>query len=161
VKAFWTGLAILGAVLLATALGQLAPSLGRVVDPFLLVVVYGGLRGGETQGMLTGLAAGWIQDIQFAGSVLGISPLSKLVVGFAVGLAGTRFMLVGLGARTLVLLAASVADALLFQWLASAFDVRMLELSPIGLLWRATVSAGLGVGVFELLDRRVPREGPA
>jgi rod shape-determining protein MreD len=161
VKALLTGVAILMALVVATALGQLLPGLGRVVDPFLLVVVYCALRGGETQGMVTGLAAGWVQDAQFAGPVLGLSPLTKIVVGFTVGLAGTRFLLAGLGARTLVLLAAAAADTLLFQWLAAVFDVRVLELGPLGLLWRATVNAGLGVALYELVDRRLPREGHA
>lgn len=160
-KVFLTGLAILIALVAATAFGQLLPGLGRVVDPFLLVVVYCGLRGGETHGMLAGLSAGWVQDAHFAGPVLGLSPLTKVVVGFTVGLAGTRFLLVGLGARTIVLLAAAAADALLFQWLAAVFDVRVIELGPLGLVWRATVNAGLGVGLFELLDRRLPREGEA
>jgi rod shape-determining protein MreD len=161
VKAFLIALAILMALVVATALGQLVPGLGRIVDPFLLVVVYCALRGGETQGMLAGLAAGWVQDAQFAGPVLGISPLTKIVIGFTVGLAGRHFLLAGLGARTLVLLAASAADTLLFQWLAAVFDVRLIEVGPLGLLWRATVNAGLGVALFELIDRRLPREGHA
>jgi rod shape-determining protein MreD len=158
---FRTALALLAAVVVASAFGQLTPGLGRVVDPFLIVVVYCGLRGGETHGMLTGMVAGWIQDVQFAGSVLGISALTKLLVGFTVGWAGTRFFLVGLGARTIVLLAAAAADALLFEWLAAVFDIRAIGMSPVGLLWRATVNAGLGVALIELADRRVPREGHA
>jgi rod shape-determining protein MreD len=161
VKAFLTALAIVMALVVATALGQLLPALGRVVDPFLLVVVYCALRGGETEGMLTGLAAGWVQDAQFAGPVLGLSPLTKILIGFTVGLAGKHFLLAGLGARTLVLLAASAADTFLFQWLAAVFDVRVIDLGPLGLLWRATVNAGLGVALFEIVDRRLPREGHA
>ena len=101
------------------------------------------------------------QDVQFAGSVTGISALTKLLVGFTVGWASARFFLAGLGARTLVLLAAAAGDALLFEWLAAVFDVKAVGLSPMGLLWRATVNAGLGVALFELADRRLPREGPA
>ena len=160
-KPFLTALAILLALVVSSAFGQLLPGLGRIVDPFLLVVVYCGLRGGETHGMLAGLFAGWVQDAHFAGPVLGISPLSKVIVGFAVGLSSTRFLLVGPGARTIVLLAAAAADTLLFQWLADVFEVRVIELGPLKLLWRATVNAGLGVGLFELLDRRLPREGEA
>jgi len=161
VKVFLTAVAIVMALVVATALGQLLPALGRVVDPFLLVVVYCALRGGETEGMLAGLAAGWVQDAQFAGPVLGISPLTKILIGFTVGLAGKHFLLAGLGARTLVLLAASAADTFLFQWLAAVFDVRVIDLGPLGLLWRATVNAGLGVALFEIVDRRLHREGHA
>jgi rod shape-determining protein MreD len=160
-KGLVTALGIVLALIVNTAFAQLLPGLGRILDPFLLVVVYCALRGGETHGMLAGLFAGWVQDAHFAGPVLGLSPLSKVLVGFVVGLAGARFLLVGLGARTIVLLAAAGADALLFQWLAAVFDVRVLELGPLGLLWRATVNAALGVALFELLDRRLPRESEA
>jgi rod shape-determining protein MreD len=161
VKGLVTALGIVLALVVNTAFAQLLPGLGRILDPFLLVVVYCGLRGGETHGMLAGLFAGWVQDAHFAGPVLGLSPLSKVLVGFVVGLAGARFLLVGLGARTIVLLAAAAADAVLFQWLAAVFDVRVLELGPLGLLWRATVNAALGVALFELLDRRLHRESEA
>ena len=57
----------------------------RVFDPFLLVVVYCGLTGGEVHGMLAGAAAGWVQDVHFGGRILGLSGLSKLLVGFGVG----------------------------------------------------------------------------
>ena len=157
-KTFWTALALLAAVVLQAGLIQLVPGQARVFDPFLLLVVYCALRGGETHGMLTGAAAGWMQDVLFGGPVLGLSALSKIVAGFAVGVAGARFLLVGPGARTLVLLAATLGDAFLFQWLATVFDIRTLELSPLGLLWRATVNASLGVVLFELVDRRVRRE---
>ncbi len=45
-RALWTGLAIVGAVLVQTALGYLFPGPGRFLDPFLLVVVYCALAGG-------------------------------------------------------------------------------------------------------------------
>ena len=57
-RAFWTAFAIAGAVLVETALGYLVASPGRYLDPFLLVVVYCALVGGETHGMLAGAAAG-------------------------------------------------------------------------------------------------------
>jgi rod shape-determining protein MreD len=157
-KVFFTGLALLAAVVLQAALIQLVPGQARVFDPFLLVVVYRALTRGETHGMLAGAVSGWVQDVLFGGPVLGISALTKIVIGFAAGLAGARFLLAGPGARTLVLLAATFGDALLFQWLASVFDVRTLELSPLGLLWRASVNASLGVVLFELIDRRIRRE---
>jgi rod shape-determining protein MreD len=158
VRAFWTGLAILVALLVASSLSRLLPAVAPVLDPFLLVVVYGALSRGETHGMLTGVAAGWVQDVNFGGTVIGIAPLSKLVVGYGVGLAASRFLLAGAGPRTLTLLVAVVADALLFSWVASVFDVRTAVLSPVALASRATVNAAIGVVVFELVDRRLRRE---
>jgi len=160
-KAFWTALAIVGALLLQSALTQLLPGLARVFDPFLLVLVYCALTGGEAHGMLAGMAAGWVQDIHFGGVVLGFSALTKILLGFGVGLAGARFLLVGPGARALVLLLSTIADAILYQWLASVFDVRTSDLTPLSLATRATVNAAVGAALFELLDRRLPREGRA
>jgi rod shape-determining protein MreD len=155
-RAFWTALAIVVALLLETLLSRLLPGESRVFDPFLIVVVYCALVGGETQGMLAGLVAGWVQDVHFAGPVLGLSALTKLLVGFSVGVAAGHFLLVGPGARVLVLMLATFGDELVFRWLASVFDLPTGEIS-IALLSRATVNAALGTALFELIDRRWPR----
>jgi len=158
VKVVWTAVALASALVVQSALGRVAPAQARLFDPFLLVLVYCALTRGETFGMLAGGVAGWIQDIQFGGMVLGLSGLTKVLLGFAVGLAGSRFLLTSTGARTLVLLATTVADGLLLESLAAVFDVRALGLSPGGLLARASVNAVLGVSVYAVLDRRLPRE---
>ena len=156
-RAFWTALAITGAVLVETTLGYIVSSPGRYLDPFLLVVVYCALVGGETHGMLAGVAAGWVQDALFGGRVLGLSALSKLLVGFSVGAGAGRFLISGAAARTLVVLLATVADAVLVQWLASVFSVKVDLLSPLGLLSRATLNALVGGLLFALVDRRLRR----
>jgi len=154
-RAFWTGLAIVGAVLVETALGYLVPAPGRYLDPFLLVAVYCALAGNEVHGMLAGAAAGWVQDVLFGGRVLGLSALSKLLVGYAVGLGAGRFMIASTAARSLVVLLATVADALLVQWLASVFSVEAAGLSPVALASRATLNALAGGLLFALVDRRL------
>lgn len=156
-RTFLTGVAILLAFLLETSLSRVLPSEARILDPFLLVIVYCALVGGETHGMLAGAFAGWVQDVNFGGTVVGFAPLSKIVVGFCVGLASARFMLAGPGPRTLTLLAAALCDALLFAWLCAVFDVKTAALSPIALASRATVNAAIGVVLFEVLDRRFRR----
>jgi len=159
-RAFWTALAIAGAVLVETALGYLVASPGRYLDPFLLVVVYCALVGGETHGMLAGMAAGWAQDALFGGPVLGLSALSKLLVGFSVGAGTGRFLISGAGARGLVVLLATVADAVLVQWLASAFSLNADFLPPLGLAARASLNALVGGLLFAQVDRRRRRFSP-
>jgi rod shape-determining protein MreD len=154
-RALWTGLALAGAVLVETALAHLVALPGRYLDPFLLVVVYCALHFGETHGMLAGAAAGWVQDVVFGGRVLGLSGLSKLVIGFGVGLAAGRFLIATTAARALVVLLAAAADALLVQWLASVFSVETRGLPPLALVARATLSALVGAVLFALVDRRV------
>jgi rod shape-determining protein MreD len=156
-RAFWTGLAIVGAVLVETALGYLVPAPGRYLDPFLLVAVYCALAGNETHGMLAGAAAGWVQDVLFGGRVLGLSALSKLLLGYAVGLGAGRFLIATTAARSLVVLLATVADALLVAWLASVFSVEATGLSPVALASRASVNALAGGLLFALVDRRRQR----
>lgn len=156
-RAFWTAAAILAALLLQSALSQLFPSQARLFDPFLLVLVYCGLIGGETHGMLAGLAAGWVQDIHFGTPVAGLSGLTKVLVGFGVGLAGARFLLAGPGSRILVVFVATLVDALIFERIASVFEIRVYELSFGGLLSRAALNALVGGPLYEIVDRRMRR----
>jgi len=157
VRLFGIALALLAALLLQTALTRVLPGHARIFDAFLLVMVYYGLAGGETDGMLVGALGGWIQDIQFGGSVLGLSGLTRVVIGFAVGTAGTRFHLSEPGPRVLVLFLAALADGLVFGGIASAFDVGVTRLSPLEMLVRAGVNATAGVVLFELVDRQLGR----
>lgn len=153
-RAFWTLVAIAFATLVETALGHLWPRQDLLFDPYLLVMVYCGLTRGETHGMLAGAAAGWVQDVHFGGRVVGISGLTKLLVGFVVGLAATRFLLVGAGPQILVLFAATVADAVVTHSLASVFSIPTHELSVGGLAARGATNAVIGVLVFAVVDRR-------
>ena len=159
-RTLWTAVALLGAVLIETGLAHLVSSPGRYLDPFLLVVVYCALRFGETRGMLTGAAAGWLQDVMFGGRVLGLSALAKLLVGFAAGLAAGRFLIATAAARALVVLLAAVADAWLVQWLASVFAIDARGLPPLALATRATLSALVGGILFALVDRRLSWSRP-
>jgi hypothetical protein len=87
--------------------------------------------------------------------VLGLSALAKLVVGFAVGAAGSRFLIAGTPARALVLLIAAASEALLVQWLATVFAVEAWPMSPLTLASRATLTAVTGAILYSLVDRRV------
>jgi rod shape-determining protein MreD len=154
-RVVWTAVAILGALLVETGLSYLVTGPGEYLDPFLLVVVYCALSGGEIHGMLAGMAAGWVQDIHFGGEVLGLSALSKLVVGFAVGAAGAHLLITTTSARALVLLLATVADAVLVMWLASVFAIGASPMDPVTLASRATLTAVVGGVLFALIDRRL------
>ncbi len=54
----------------------------------------------------------------------------------------------------LVLFAATLLDALVFSRLAAGFSVRTYDLSALGLLSRGCLNAAVGLGVYELVDRR-------
>ena len=152
---FWTAAALLGALLLQTALTQIAPGHARVLDPFLIVIVYCGLTGGEVHGMLAGAAGGWIQDIHFGGTVLGLAGLTKVLLGFGVGVASTRFHLVEAAPRGLVLFLATAADALIYLQLARCSTSPPTR-SPGRIVRRAVIGAVMGVAAYELVERRRP-----
>ncbi len=153
-RIFWTVVALVGALLVQSLLSLLFPLHARMLDPFLLVVVYSALTAGETYGMLVGTAAGWLEDVHFGGSILGLSGLTKLLVGFGVGAASARFHLGEPSARVLVLFMATLLDALVFGRLAAGFSVRSYDLSFLGLLARACLNAALGLGIYELIEHR-------
>jgi len=153
-----TGLALGLAFVIQSALTLVLPGPGRLLDPFLVVVVYCGLTGGETHGMLAGAVAGWIQDTQFGGAVIGMAALTKLLVGFAVGMAATRFLVTATSARLLVLFAATLVDAMVFERLAVVFEIAASEMSLRVLFTRAVANAVLGVLAFQAFELRARRE---
>jgi len=157
-KVFWTALAVVAALLVESGLSQVLPPAARLFDPFLLVLVYCGLSFGETHAMLTGAAAGWVQDVHFGGPVLGLSGLTKVVLGFLVGVAANRFQLTEAGPRGLVLLGAAAFDALFLWGLASTFDIAITPPTASSLALRAFINAVLGMLLFELLQRRLVRK---
>lgn len=154
---FWTVAGLVAALLLQTALSLVLPGHARLFDPFLLLLVYCGLTGGASHAMLAGAAAGWLQDVHFGGPILGLSGLTKVLVGFGVGVGSSRFHLGEPGARLLVLVLATLADALIFARLAAVFDVTAYALSPLGLLGRAAVNAAAGLALFAWADHHVLR----
>ncbi len=153
-----TGLGLIAALALQTALSLVLPRESRLFDPFLLVVVYCGLVFGETHGMLAGAAAGWIQDLQFGGAVTGLQALTKILVGFVVGAAATRFLIAAATTRFLVVFAATLLDALIFERFASVFDVPTSDVSADWLFARGALNALLGSLLFHAIDARSRRE---
>jgi hypothetical protein len=87
--------------------------------------------------------------------VLGLSALSKLLVGFVSGLAGGRFLLAGAPARALTLFIASLADGIIVPWLASIFTLELMPLGALALLLRAAVNALVGGVLIALVERRI------
>ncbi len=153
-----TGLGLVAALALQTALTLVLPRASRLFDPFLLVVVYCGLVFGETHGMLAGAVAGWIQDLQFGGAVTGLQALTKILVGFVVGAAATRFLIAAATTRFLAVFAATLLDALVFERFANVFDVPTTGVSAGWLFARGALNALIGSLLFRVIDARSQRE---
>lgn len=152
-------LALLVAFVAQSALSLVGPAAARLVDPLLVVAVVVALARGEVWGMLVGAAAGWILDAHFGGTVLGLAGLARMLVGFVVGFAAARLLLLGPGSRLAVLAAATVLDARGLEWLAASFGIGVPTLPALPLAGRALLNALLGAALYGPLERRLRVEG--
>jgi rod shape-determining protein MreD len=82
-------------------------------DVCLIAVTLTGLLAGEVQGMLLGLALGFLQDLFSAGQ-FGLNLLTKGAIGFLAGLAGRRLGSSGLGSVLLAMLLLSLSSGTVF-----------------------------------------------
>lgn len=144
-------LAIVAALFVQTTL---SPLLGRAaigVDLGLVVVVFAGLMMGPSAGLLTGSVTGLVQDA-IASGIVGLSGLSKTLVGFAAGVFGTMFIVTRPAPRFVVFFLASLADSAVFVGLHAVFDVRVVPPAYAAIIVRALVNATVGVSAFLLME---------
>jgi rod shape-determining protein MreD len=102
----WLALALLA----QTTLVPLVAGGGAPVDLVLIVVVFAALNRGPVAGLWTGTLAGLLQDA-LSGGVIGVSGLTKTIIGVLAGLAGSRFILGTVWHRLAVLAGASFVHA--------------------------------------------------
>jgi len=152
------GALILAALLFQSALSLLLPAHAALLDPFLIITVYVCLMRGETAGMLMGAAAAWAQDLAFGGPVLGLLGLARVLLAYAVGHVGHRFLISSLPARLATLFLAALLDVWLLGRFAAVFEVPLRSFSVLTQLERGAVNAIVGAGVFQLIEWRLRRE---
>jgi rod shape-determining protein MreD len=115
------------------------------LDLVLVVVVYVALRTGPAVGMLTGSAAGIIQDA-LASGVIGVGGLAKSIVGFAVGVIGRQFIVTAAAPRFVTFLWATAVHAAVFMGLYVLLGLREFP-SP----WMGIASQAVGNGVVGMI----------
>ena len=138
-------LAVVAALFVQTTLSPLLGRAAIVVDFGLVVVVFAGLTMGPAAGLLTGSVTGLVQDA-LAGGVVGLSGLSKTLVGFASGVFGTMFIVTRPVPRYVVFFLASLVDAAILAGLHAVFDARSWPYAAT--VARALFNAAVGVAVF-------------
>ena len=109
-KASHIWIAVVVALLAQTTIVSALAGDGAPVDLVLVVVVFAALSRGPVIGLWTGTFAGLIQDA-LSGGIIGVSGLTKTVVGVLVGIAGAQFIVGTIWHRLVILLAASVVHA--------------------------------------------------
>jgi len=149
VKALRLFLGLAVALAVQTTLGGWLLQGTTALDLVLIVVVYIAMTNGPTTGLLAGSLAGLAQDALSSG-VLGIGGLAKTLVGYAVGVLSTQFIITGILPRFLVFVLATVAHAAVFIGLYVVLDLRVFP-SP----WPAVVTQAVGNGLAGVVMAQV------
>ena len=146
------------AVLLASLLLQGGLSLflpvSAYVDLPLVVATWFALSRGEIPGMVGGSLSGWLSEALFGQGIKGVSGLIRLVLGFGLGLLGSRFLITGGVPRFSLLLTVTVLDTRAFEWMAPAFGISPVQYSPAAMTVRGSINAGVGLVLFALFERK-------
>ena len=95
------------ALLVQTTLVPIVVGGGAPVDLALIVVVFTALSRGPVAGLWTGTLAGLLQDA-LSGGIIGVSGLTKTMIGVLVGVVGSHFLLGTVWHRLAVLVGASL-----------------------------------------------------
>ena len=158
-KALWIVLAVAGALALQTTLARFVGGTDAV-DLVVVVVVYASIVSGPVTGMLTGSAAGIVQDA-LSGGVIGIGGLAKATVGFLCGVVAQQFVIAATLPRLVMFFAATLAHAVIFMGLYAVLDLRSypspwtsMGLQGIGNAVAGVVAFAVIEGVPRLAERR-------
>ena len=147
---------LLFALLLQGALSLFIP-ISAYVDLTLVVATWFALSRGELHGMVGASLSGWLSEALFGRGIRGVSGLIRLVLGFALGLLGSRFLITGALPRFFLLLTVTVIDTRAFEWIAPAFGMSPVQYSPGAMTIRGTINAAVGLVLFALFERRQAR----
>jgi rod shape-determining protein MreD len=146
----WIVLATVAALALQTTVARVFAGFAAV-DLVLVVVVYVALAGGPLSGLLTGAAAGLVQDA-LSSSLIGIGSLAKTIVGFSVGFVGTQFIVNQPLTRFVVFFAATVVHAVIFVGLYAILNMRQFGVPYAAVAEQAVGNAVIGVVAFQLVE---------
>jgi len=150
-KAVGVLVAIALALALQTTLGRVLVAGTAVVDLVLVVVVYVALTSGPGAGMLTGSAAGLIQDALSTG-VLGIGGLAKCVVGFLAGGISQQFIVTATLPRLVMFVGATAVHAAIFMGLYIVLGLRTFTTPWQGIATQAVGNTMVGMVAFTIVE---------
>ena len=144
------GLAWLG----QTTFVRVVAGVGVPVDLVLVAVVFAALSRGPVVGLWTGTLGGLVQDV-LSGGIVGVSGLTKSIIGTLVGLVAAQFIVGTVWHRLLILFAASLVHALCFSGVYALVGSGVPVVGPGAVAAQAVVNALVGA-VAEGCVRLVP-----
>ena len=140
------------ALVLQTTVAQLVVRGTAALDLVLVVVMYVALSFGPTTGLLAGAAGGLAQDALSTGGVIGIGGLAKTVIGYALGLFGSQFIVAKPLPRFVVFYVATIVHAVIFMGLYELLSLREFGFPYSGVLSQALANAVVGIIAFQAIE---------
>ena len=146
-------LALLAAYLVHLVGVSISPLFPRIVDPFLLVVVWYSMRTGPVGAELIGTATGLLQD-GLSGGLFGLHAFAETVVAYGVALAAQRVVVGQQAARVLIFTAAAAVQQLVLIGLLRSMIGANAPLPSIGsVISKLVTSALLGAALISMESR--------
>jgi rod shape-determining protein MreD len=149
--------ALLAAFVVQTVLSRYLPFLIGYLDLFLVIAAAFGLSRGRMAGLLSGAAAGLLQDA-FSGGPLGFNGLSKTTVGYLAGIAGRHLIIRGWSTRILFFAVATIVDLLILAGVGYAAEFPRVMGEGLAPLYLCIGNAFAGILLVRALERRPPGE---
>lgn len=145
--------AILAAFVIQTVLGRYLPFLGNHLDLFTVVAAGFGLVRGRMTGMVSGAAAGLLQDA-FSGGFLGFNGISKTTVGYLSGIAGRHLIIRGWSTRLLFFALATLLDLVILAVEGYSAEFPRVVGEGLAPLYLCFGNAFAGILLVRALERR-------
>ncbi len=148
---------IVVAFVFQTVLGRYLPFLGAYLDLFAVVAAGFGLVRGRMAGLLSGTAAGLLQDA-FSGGLLGFNGISKTTVGYLAGIAGRHLIIRGWSTRILFFALATLLDLAILAVVGYAAEFPRVVGEGLAPFYLCIGNAFAGILLVRVLERRPPGE---
>jgi rod shape-determining protein MreD len=142
---------ILGAVALQMALARFTVGGQWAMDIVLVAVAFVALKWGAGAGITGGALGGLLQD-SLAGGIVGIGGLAKTIIGFAIGVTGSQFIVSRAMSRVLVVAVASIVNRTLVTAIISATELKWAHVSPAAMLTEMVLNAVVAFIVFQSVE---------
>ena len=150
-------LALLVAFLVQTVFGRYFEFLNSYLDLFTVVVAMFGLLRGRAVGVMTGTAAGLIQDA-FSGGFLGFNGISKITVGYVAGIAGRHLIVRSWSSRLLFFAAMSMIDMAILAAVGNLTEHPRVVGEGLTPLYMCIGNAIAGILLIRIVDKKRPAD---
>ena len=150
-------IAILVAFLVQTVIGNYFRFLNEYLDLFTVVAATFGLLRGRMVGMVSGMAAGLLQDA-FSGGLLGFNGIAKTSVGYLAGIVGHHLIIRSWSTRILFLVGATMVDIAILGAVGHLAEEPRVVHEGLTPLYLCVGNAIAGILLMGLVDRKRPAD---